>query len=91
MGEADVAFLKNHGIMVTGPTIAEAWDDLYYLERACEAQRLAMSTGRPLKPVPAAIAEATARQMRDGDAQSARLHLESVKRRLDRIAPDYRH
>lgn len=91
MGDADVAFLKNHGVVVTGPTIAAAWDDLYYLERACEVQRLALSTGRPLKPVPAALAEHTARQMREGDPESARLHLDSIKRRLDRAAPEYRH
>lgn len=91
MGDADVAFMRNHGIMVLGRSIAEAWDDLYYLERACEAQRLAMSTGRALRPVPPAVAEATARQMRDGGDEPARLHLESIKRTLDREAPDYRH
>jgi len=90
MGEADVAFMRNHGIMVLGRSIAEAWDDLYYLERACEAQRLALSTGRPLKPVPAAVAAATARQMREACDEPARLHLESIKRTLDREAPDYR-
>jgi len=31
---ADVVMLKNHGPLVLGPSIAEAWDDLYYLERA---------------------------------------------------------
>jgi ribulose-5-phosphate 4-epimerase/fuculose-1-phosphate aldolase len=89
MGEADIVFMKNHGVMVVGPSIAEAWDDLYYLERAAEAQRLALSTGRPLKPVSAEIAERTYRQMRDGDAESARLHLESIKRILARQEPDY--
>jgi len=74
---------------VLGPTIAEAWDDLYYLERACEAQRLAMSTGRPLKPVPHAMAQKTYLQMREGDRESARLHLESVKRILAQEAPDF--
>lgn len=90
MGDADVAFMRNHGIMVLGASIAEAWDDLYYLERACEAQRLALSTGRPLKPVAPAVAAATARQMREGGDEPARLHLESIKRTLDREAPDYR-
>ena len=33
MGDADVVFMRNHGVMVVGATIAEAWDDLYYLER----------------------------------------------------------
>jgi ribulose-5-phosphate 4-epimerase/fuculose-1-phosphate aldolase len=92
LGEAaDIVFLKNHGILVVGPSIARAWDDLYYLERACEAQRLAMSTGRPLKPVPPEIAERTARQMAEEAEISARLHLESIKRVLDREQPDYRH
>jgi ribulose-5-phosphate 4-epimerase/fuculose-1-phosphate aldolase len=48
MGAADVIFLKNHGVIVTGRTIAEAWDDLYYLERAAEVQIRAMSTGQAL-------------------------------------------
>jgi ribulose-5-phosphate 4-epimerase/fuculose-1-phosphate aldolase len=91
IGHADIVFLKNHGVIVLGASIAEAWDDLYYLERACEAQRLAESTGRRLKPVPAELAAATARQMREGDPESARLHLESIRRILDREAPDYRH
>lgn len=90
MGSADIVFLKNHGVMVTGPTIAQAWDDLYYLERAAEVQLRAMSTGRPLKPVPEAVARVTARQMRDGDPESARLHLLSVHRLLQRQEPDYR-
>jgi ribulose-5-phosphate 4-epimerase/fuculose-1-phosphate aldolase len=89
IGEADIVFMKNHGVMVCGPTIAEAWDDLYYLERAAEVQRLALSTGRTLKPVPPAIAAKTYAQMREGDRESARLHLESVKRILAREEPDF--
>jgi ribulose-5-phosphate 4-epimerase/fuculose-1-phosphate aldolase len=91
MGNADIAFMRNHGVMVLGANIAEAWDDMYYLERACEAQRLALSTGRKLKPVSHEVAERTAKQMRLGDRESARLHLESVKRTLDREEPDYRN
>lgn len=91
IGDADVVFLKNHGVIVLGASISEAWDDLYYLERACEAQRLAEATGRPLKTIPAAVAERTIRQMRAGDVEAARLHLASVRRRLDTEMPDYRH
>ncbi|WXB14995.1 aldolase [Pendulispora albinea] len=89
MGDADIVFLKNHGVMVTGPSIAEAWDDLYYLERAAEVQLKAMSTGRPLKPIPAHVAEACYQQMRAGDPESARLHLESVKRILTAESRDF--
>jgi ribulose-5-phosphate 4-epimerase/fuculose-1-phosphate aldolase len=89
LGDADIVFMKNHGVMVVGPSIAEAWDDLYYLERAAEVQRLAMATGRPIKPVPHELAQATYNQMREGDRESARLHLESIKRILLREQPGF--
>jgi ribulose-5-phosphate 4-epimerase/fuculose-1-phosphate aldolase len=82
MGDADILFLKNHGVMVAGACIAEAWDDLYYLERAAEVQLKAMSSNRPLKPVPHEVAQLTYEQMRLGDAQSARAHLDSSMRIL---------
>lgn len=89
MGDAGILFMKNHGVMVTAASIAEAWDDLYYLERAAEVQIRAQSCGRALKTIESALAEKTARQMRAEDAESARLHLQSVRRILDRTAPDY--
>jgi ribulose-5-phosphate 4-epimerase/fuculose-1-phosphate aldolase len=82
MGDADILFLKNHGVMVSGASIAEAWDDLYYLERAAEAQVKAMSTHHPLKPIPQEIAQRTYEQMRQGDAAAARAHLDSGMRIL---------
>ncbi|NZD60157.1 aldolase [Rhizobium sp. WYCCWR 11290] len=90
IGDADIVFMKHHGVMVCAPNIAEAWDDLYYLERACEVQTLALSTGREVLAVAPEIAEAAYRQMREGDPESARLHLESVKRTLDRSEPEYK-
>lgn len=90
IGDADIVFMKSHGVMVLGADIAEAWDDLYYLERAAEVQRLAESTGRRLAAVDPAVAARTAAQMREGSRPAARLHLESIKRRLDRTAPEYR-
>ncbi|SAK45191.1 aldolase [Caballeronia hypogeia] len=82
MGDADILFLKNHGVMVAGASIAEAWDDLYYLERAAEVQLRAMSANRPLRAVPHEIAQRTYEQMRAGDAESARAHLASGMRQL---------
>ncbi|MDR5753511.1 MULTISPECIES: aldolase [unclassified Caballeronia] len=84
MGDADILFLKNHGVMVAGASIAEAWDDLYYLERAAEVQLKAMSRNRPLKPVPHDIAQRAYEQMRLGDKESARAHLDSAMRELHR-------
>lgn len=91
LGEADIVFMKHHGVMVLAPTIAEAWDDLYYLERAAEVQALAMATGRKVVPVAPEVAQATYDQIREGDAESARLHLASIRRQLDAEEPQYRH
>lgn len=91
VGDADIVFMKHHGVLILAPTIAKAWDDMYYLERACEVQRLAQSTGRLIVPVSKSVAEATAQQMRhEGGRDSPRLHLDSIKRQLDRDAPEYR-
>lgn len=89
IGDADVVFMRNHGVMVVGETIANAWNDMYYLERACQVQVLAESTGRKLRPVSPELAAATYAQMRSGGSESAIQHLESVKRRLQKTDPDY--
>ena len=86
-----IAFLANHGVVVTGSSVAEAFDDLYYLERACQAQVIAMSTGRPMKRIPQDVAQMTYDQMSQASerAQSVR-HFEALKRLLERDEADYR-
>lgn len=59
---ADVFFLTHHGVSIGGPSVAFAFDDLYYLERACKQQVLAMSTGLPLEIMPDDQVADTARQ-----------------------------
>ena len=81
MGQRDVAFLGNHGVVVCGARIDHAYDDLYYLERACEVQVLAQSTGRPLAPVDAALAAAVCRQTL-GERLQSELHFEALRRLL---------
>src|SRR5436190_7689811 len=49
IGDKHVLFMKNHGVLVAGDTVAQAYRRLYKLERVCRAQVLAMSTGRPLE------------------------------------------
>jgi ribulose-5-phosphate 4-epimerase/fuculose-1-phosphate aldolase len=90
LGDKDILFMRNHGVMICAPNIAEAWDDLYYLERAAEVQLKAMGSGRKLLPVLQEVAAQAARQMREGDPESARMHLESIRRVLDRQEPEYR-
>jgi ribulose-5-phosphate 4-epimerase/fuculose-1-phosphate aldolase len=83
-----VLFLGNHGVVVVGDTIAEAFDDLYYLERACRVQVMAMWTGRPLLEMPPEMARATAEQFRDR-RRGAELHLQAAHDILADEEPDY--
>lgn len=85
MGNADVAFLGNHGVVVCGPRVDHAYDDLYYLERACLHQVLAQSTGRPLAPAPAALAQKVMEQ-----TLGERLQSELFFRALGRLLPEPR-
>lgn len=81
MQGADIAFLANHGVIVGAPRIDHAYDDLYYLERACMAQVLAMSTGRPLSPVDDALARRVAEQGQ-GERLQSELFFEALRRTL---------
>lgn len=86
MSEADVLFLANHGVIVCGPSVAWAFDDLYYLERACMVQVLAAAQGKPMQRIDERIARATARQM-VGERQQSDLFFAACKRELDRLDP----
>jgi ribulose-5-phosphate 4-epimerase/fuculose-1-phosphate aldolase len=90
LGDKDILFLANHGVVVCGRTVAEAYDDLYYLERTALVQVLAMQTGRPLLNIDPALAESTFKQIADGTNEQALLHFESLKRMLDRDEPGWR-
>jgi len=89
MGDKDILFLRNHGVIVSGRSVAKAWDDLYYLERAAMVQVLAMQTGRPLHVIDETLARRTAMQIAE-DTEQAGLHFEALKRLLDRDEPGWR-
>ena len=76
----------NHGVIVCGDSVAEAFDDLYYLERAAEVQILAMSTGKPLRIVPKDVADGFLRDMKKdgGKTNWAKIHFDALKRGLMR-------
>ncbi len=90
LGDKRILFLANHGVVVVGETIANAFDDLYFLERACMVQVLAMSTGRPLKRISdnlAAHFKSDFKRALSDDYGKA--HFEALKRLLDRQDPSY--
>src|SRR6201981_1622762 len=63
IGDKTVLFMANHGISTVGETIAEAYNQLYYIERAAQVQIYAMWTGQPLKKLPQAVVEKTRRDI----------------------------
>jgi ribulose-5-phosphate 4-epimerase/fuculose-1-phosphate aldolase len=82
-----VVFLDNHGVLVIGASVADAWHMLYFLERACQTQVLARSTGDPLIRVPEAVAQQTAERW--ASSAQAEALFAAVRRELDRWLPGY--
>jgi ribulose-5-phosphate 4-epimerase/fuculose-1-phosphate aldolase len=91
MGNRAIAFLAGHGVMVTGETMAQAFTDLYYLERAATVQVLAASNGADLVEVPEEVQNRTQQQMMECHAEISERHFSALRRMLDRQEPDYRH
>jgi len=88
LGDNRRAILGNHGVLVVAGTVAEAFDDLYYLERACQTLVLAYSTGQRLNVMPPELAERTARSW-DDYKEAAFSHFAEMKRLLDAKDPSY--
>jgi ribulose-5-phosphate 4-epimerase/fuculose-1-phosphate aldolase len=86
LGDKDVLLLRGHGAIVIGDTIESAYLDLYTLELACRSQVLAMSTGRPLRPLGAIeVAELTAAGSDRGpEDDEARRHFQAMRELVDR-------
>jgi ribulose-5-phosphate 4-epimerase/fuculose-1-phosphate aldolase len=80
--------MGNHGVLVVGRTVAEAFNRLYYFERATETYIRALQTGRPLRVLSDEVAEKTAREWEDYPG-AADNFLREIKALLDTEAPDY--
>ncbi len=90
LGDAKtVLLMANHGVLVVGPTVAAAFDELYYFERAAETLLTCYATGQPLRIVPEADARLTEQQWRDY-GHLAIDHLDNIKAILDVEEPAYR-
>jgi ribulose-5-phosphate 4-epimerase/fuculose-1-phosphate aldolase len=80
--------MGNHGVLVVGRTVAEAFNRLYYFERATETYIRALQTGRPLRVLSDEVAEKTAREWEEYPG-AADNFLREIKALLDTEAPDY--
>ena len=84
MGESSILFMACHGVIVTGESVARAFTDLYYLERASMFQVLARSTGGSLRQISDSVREATRGQMDKELPLIAERHFSALRRILDR-------
>lgn len=94
LGDKKILFMSNHGVVVVGENVAEAYDRLFYLERACQAQCYAMWTGRKLKHVRPEIVAHMRGQAEDKVLYAGKRpyqhHFDALKRVLDKREPDYK-
>eukprot|EP00192_Tetraselmis_astigmatica_P020867 CAMPEP_0117686270 /NCGR_PEP_ID=MMETSP0804-20121206/22331_1 /TAXON_ID=1074897 /ORGANISM="Tetraselmis astigmatica, Strain CCMP880" /LENGTH=279 /DNA_ID=CAMNT_0005497893 /DNA_START=141 /DNA_END=976 /DNA_ORIENTATION=+ len=72
----------HHGVIVCGPSVASAFDDLYYLERAAHVQILAMSTGKELAIVDDKVAAEFKATFDEAGESWAKAHFDALKRHL---------
>jgi ribulose-5-phosphate 4-epimerase/fuculose-1-phosphate aldolase len=85
-----VLFMGNHGVIVVAPTVAQAFDELYYLEKAARLQVLALSTGRALAVIPDAVAALACAQWNAYPTRFSELHFNQLQHILDQEEPDYK-
>ena len=89
LGNYSIMMMGNHGVSVVGETVAEAFEHLYYLERAAKTMVLAYSTGQPLSIMDDDLAEKTA-QSWELYSDSAFAHFDQLKEILDKTDSSYR-
>ncbi len=90
IGNKKVLLMSNHGILTTGQTVAEAFDELFYFERACETYITALSTQKKLKIVSDEVAEKTAQEWENFSTDAKDLHLKAIRSILDKEDPSYK-
>ena len=92
IGDKQILFLKNHGVIATGDNIGQAYKRLYKLERVCRTQVLALSTGWPIEVLSDDVVtrlQALSGNDRHSRAERERLYFEAMMRVLDRELPGY--
>jgi ribulose-5-phosphate 4-epimerase/fuculose-1-phosphate aldolase len=92
MSNKTVLFMKNHGVIAIGDTVAQAYRRLYKLEKACQTQVLAMSTGKPLQVLSDEVISRVQTPSQDDShsrSERERLYFAAMMRVLDNTHPGY--
>ena len=92
LGDCEVMFLRNHGLLAVGKTVAEAFNNMYRVERACRSQLLAQSAADEIVLPPAPIIEKTGALYRPGTRRAmGLLEWPAMRRLADRLDPAYKN
>jgi ribulose-5-phosphate 4-epimerase/fuculose-1-phosphate aldolase len=90
LGDKGAMLLRNHGTLAVGRNVGECFVKLYFLERACQAQIMALSAGDRLNRPPQGAAEVTAQQGAVGLSVAANmLAWPALKRKVYRLDPSF--
>jgi ribulose-5-phosphate 4-epimerase/fuculose-1-phosphate aldolase len=84
-----VMVMGNHGVLVLGSSVADAFNRLYYFERSAETYIRALQTGQKLRLLSDEVAEGVANAMDHYDGQADRF-FDDIKTLLDKSEPDFR-
>ena len=90
LGDKPVMILRNHGLLVTGPTVPMAFSSLFTLERACLAQMMAMGTGQELVYPPESVSRKTREQASGPATTLAQAEWPALLRLVERLDPSYK-
>ena len=91
LGKGEALILRNHGALVVGRTVGEAFNWTHRLELACRSQVAAMSCNTKLREVPQAVLEETWNNYQPGTRRPYGLmEWAALLRKLDRLDPSYR-
>jgi ribulose-5-phosphate 4-epimerase/fuculose-1-phosphate aldolase len=89
LGDKKLMLLRNHGTLAVGETAGEAWLGMFFLERACKQQTLALAGGRAVVSLAPETARKEVAQQSTAMPWVANLAWPGWLRRLDRLSPGY--
>lgn len=93
LGANNAFILRNHGLLVCGPTVGKAFQRMYFLEQACRLQLEVFKTGRPVHKPDRDVASATADRWSGGTSDASAnddIEWAAMVRMMDRLHPGFR-
>jgi len=89
LGDNNILVLANHGVIVVGKSVAEAFYDLYYFEVSCEEQYMLACSGAKPNLIQQDVAQFTYDQYVEGESGAPFEYFAAMRRMLAREEPDF--